>query len=171
MIKEVERHLTIPEIQKHITYIHDELNQHVGELSDTYHSFDDLYKHRLVLTAALFRNIPFTWKARIHEDGTMFDGMFIVGVTTPDGDATYHYDLEHWDRFNVPELPHAPKFDGHTPELAMQRIEKFFARGTIQYNDAEMRDLWEQLKRVAESFDVDDAGWEAWLRTFIKDEK
>lgn len=167
MISPVSSEAMLKRIQTDITYLHDKLNVHVGGLTDTWHSFDDLYDHRLVLTAALFRNIPFTWKAKIHEDGTMFDGMFIVGVTTPDGDASYHYDLPHWDRFNVPELIHAPKFDGHTPEIAMQRIEKFFARGTLSYDDAEMDQLWKQLKRVAETFESTEA-WDAYCATFIK---
>jgi hypothetical protein len=81
---------------KSLIEIQEDINEYkktgasVGELSDTYHSFNDLYKHRCILTAALFRQLPFTWKSKIHDDGTMFDDMFIVGVTTPDGSATYH---------------------------------------------------------------------------------
>ena len=56
--------MTLQEIQKEIDTIHD-AGEHVGSLSDGYHSFDDLYDHRMVLTAALFRNIPFTWKSKI----------------------------------------------------------------------------------------------------------
>ena len=45
--------------------IQDQINEYkksgssVGELSDTYHSFNDLYEHRVVLTALAFMNIPY----------------------------------------------------------------------------------------------------------------
>lgn len=100
-------------------------NESVGELSDTYHSFNDLYKHRTILTAFAFSRTPFAWKSKVHEDGNMFDGMFIVGCATPDGMITYHYDLEYWNLFKIPELPHAPHFDGHTSEDVLNRLEKY----------------------------------------------
>lgn len=157
--------MTLQEIQKEINTIHD-AGEHVGSLSDGYHSFDDLYDHRMVLTAALFRNVPFTWKSKIHEDGTMFDGDFIVGVTTPDGFATYHYGLEHWDKFRLPELPHAPVFDGHTPEQAMARILKYFARGTLQYDNSEVEMLMPFLNQVLDTFGEDDVCIRNYLNTF-----
>ena len=52
----------------------------------------------------------------------MYEGMFIVGVTTPFGQASYHYDLDYWKYFKCKEMDRAPKYDGHTPEEAVQRI-------------------------------------------------
>ena len=97
----------------------------VGELSDTYHSFNDLYEHRTVLTALAMMNMPYSWKAKKHEDGSMYDGMFIVGAPTPEGMITYHYDLEYWNLFKIPEIPHAPHFDGHTPEDVINRLKGY----------------------------------------------
>ena len=55
----------------------------------------------------------------------MYDGMFIVGIETPDGQATYHYDIEpYWDMFECKELEYAPEWDGHTPAQAIARIGK-----------------------------------------------
>lgn len=49
--------------------------------------------------------------------------MFIVGIDTPDGQATYHYDVvPYWDLFHVKELEFAPEWDGHTPDEAIRRI-------------------------------------------------
>ena len=63
------------------------------------------------------------WKARKHHDGSMYDGMFIVGIETPEGQATYHYDIDpYWDMFNCKELERAPEWDGHTSEQAIERI-------------------------------------------------
>jgi hypothetical protein len=53
----------------------------------------------------------------------MYDDMFIVGINTPDGQATYHYDITpYWDLFDVTELDRAPEWDGHTPAQAIRRI-------------------------------------------------
>lgn len=97
-------------------------NESVGELSDTYHSFDDLYKHRTILSALLFLNFPYSWKSKIHEDGTMYNGMFVTGFPTPTGMVSYHYDLEYWDLFKIPEIPHAPHFDGYTDNDVLIRL-------------------------------------------------
>ena len=97
-------------------------NESVGELSDTYHSFNDLYKHRTILSALLFLNFPYSWKSKIHEDGTMYDGMFVTGFPTPTGMVSYHYDLEYWDLFKIPEIPHAPHFDGYTDNDVLIRL-------------------------------------------------
>ena len=54
----------------------------------------------------------------------MYDGMFIVGIETPEGQSTYHYDIDpYWDMFDVQELDRAPKWDGHTPTDAIDRIK------------------------------------------------
>lgn len=100
----------------------------VGELRDGYHSYNELYKHRCVLTALAFNLLPYSWKSMKHEDGSMFDGMFIVGAVLPGGMITYHYDLAYWDLFKVLVLEHAPRFDGHTPEDVTDRIEDFIRR-------------------------------------------
>ena len=118
----------------------------VGELSDTYHTFDELYDHRAVLTALAFRCLPYAWKSRKHEDGTMFDGMFIVGAPTPDGMITYHYDNEYWDLFRVPEISRAPKFDGHTPEDVIKRISNYITKSGTHILD---NDMMEKLSKIA----------------------
>lgn len=88
-----------------------------GKLSDGYHTFDELYYHRMVLFAVICRqNRNRAWKSWKHADGTMFDDYFIVGVTTKEGDYTYHYHKDHWELFKVQELEYAPKWDGHKPE-------------------------------------------------------
>ena len=95
-----------------------------GETSDGYHTFNELYHHRAVLFSVIVKAFPDrAWKSRKHHDGTMYDGMFIVGIETPDGQATYHYDIEpYWDMFECKELKYAPEWDGHTPDEAIRRI-------------------------------------------------
>lgn len=87
------------------------------DISDGYHTFGDLYYHRAILFLALQEAYPhLSWKSRKHHDGTMFDGMFIVGINTPQGQYTYHYNMDLWDLFDVPDLITAPEYDGHLPE-------------------------------------------------------
>lgn len=97
-----------------------------GDTSDGYHTFNELYHHRAVLFSVIVKAFPDrAWKARKHHDGSMYDGMFIVGIETPDGQATYHYDIEpYWDMFECKELEYAPEWDGHTPAQAIDRIGK-----------------------------------------------
>lgn len=96
----------------------------IGDLSDGYHTFNELYHHRAVLFSVICNSNPqMAWKSKLHDTGDMFDGMFIVGIETPQGQATYHYDINpYWDMFKVEELTYAPKWDGHTPEEAIRRI-------------------------------------------------
>lgn len=95
-----------------------------GDTSDGYHTFDELYDHRARLFSVVVRDHrEIAWKSRLHHDGTMYEGMFIVGVETPQGQATYHYDIDpYWDIFDCKELARAPEWDGHTPEQAISRI-------------------------------------------------
>ena len=97
-----------------------------GETSDGYHTFNELYHHRAVLFSVIVKAFEDkAWKSRKHHDGTMYDGMFIVGIETPDGQATYHYDIEpYWDMFSCKEVESAPEWDGHTPTQAIERIGK-----------------------------------------------
>jgi hypothetical protein len=95
-----------------------------GDTSDGYHTFNELYHHRAVLFSVIVRDHrELAWKARKHHDGTMYDGMFIVGIETPKGQATYHYDLDpYWEMFDCEEREFAPEWDGHTPDDAIARI-------------------------------------------------
>lgn len=95
-----------------------------GATSDGYHTFDELYHHRAVLFSVIVATFPGrSWKSFHHHDGTMYDGMFIVGIDTPAGPATYHYDVEpYWDMFPCEVLDRAPEWDGHTPDDAIERI-------------------------------------------------
>lgn len=95
-----------------------------GETSDGYHTFNELYHHRAILFSVIVRDHKeLAWKSKAHNDGTMYDGMFIVGIETPQGQATYHYDIDpYWDMFECKELDRAPEWDGHSPADAIERI-------------------------------------------------
>ena len=96
-----------------------------GDTSDGYHTFNELYDHRAKLFSVIVRCFKDrAWKSKLHHDGTMYEGMFIVGIETSQGQATYHYDIDpYWSVFDCKELARAPEWDGHTPEKAISRIE------------------------------------------------
>jgi len=88
-----------------------------GNTSDGYHTFNELYYHRMVLFSIICnQNKERAWKSKKHNDGSMYENYFIVGISTNEGDYTYHYQLDEWDYFDVKELSFAPKWDGHKPE-------------------------------------------------------
>lgn len=101
-------------------------NGRANDVSDGFHTYDELYDHRMALTAALTAAVPeISWRSREHHpDGEpMFEGFFIVGITLPTGVITYHYKFEHWEKFNhVPVIDHAPAWDGHLPKDCIERL-------------------------------------------------
>ena len=131
-----------------------------GNTSDGYHTFNELYHHRAVLFSVIVENFAArAWKSKLHADGTMYEGMFIVGIETPDGQATYHYDVEpYWDLFRCREVDRAPEWDGHTPDQAIERIGKLVDCKTDRPTCADARrgndvdrcddapDSWERLE-------------------------
>lgn len=93
----------------------------MGEVSDGYHTFNQLYHQRAVLFATIVKqNKEKAWKSWKHGDGKFcFDSnkeWFIVGVNTPKGSYTYHYEKKYWDMFDCVELECGKFWDGHTEE-------------------------------------------------------
>lgn len=101
---------SVEEINKSISQLEDK-----SVISDGSHTFGELYEDRMKLFA-LFCNShkDVSWKSKLHDDGTMFENYFICGVNTVEGTFTYHYHLDHWKEFNIPEIEKAPEYDGHT---------------------------------------------------------
>lgn len=126
-----------------------------GETSDGYHTFDELYHHRAVLFSVIVcDHRELAWKAKKHHDGTMYDGMFIVGIETPKGQATYHYDIDpYWAMFDCEEREFAPEWDGHTPDDAISRIAELGSEPPYDEllrcleNDWNIRASWDGLRR------------------------
>jgi len=90
---------------------------------DGFHTFNELYKHRHALFVALCNHKrSLGWKSFQHEDGSMFEGMFIAGFSTPDGPVTYHLPKRYWALFHVQSIERAPKWDGHTSDDVAKRL-------------------------------------------------
>lgn len=106
----------------------------IGEISDGYHTFNELYHYRALYNAAFFNESKNykgtnTHKSRKHSDGKFcFDAdgeWFIVITDLPTGQISNHYHADYWDLFKIEERETADKWDGHTPKEAAERLEKY----------------------------------------------
>ena len=100
-----------------------------GEISDGYHTFNELYYYRMLYNAAFFNLLPKEWvhKSKKHHDGEecFGGGWFIVMAQLPTGQISNHYELKDWDLFHVPEKEVADEWDGHSPQEAAERLHKY----------------------------------------------
>ena len=103
-----------------------------GEVSDGYHTFNELYEYRLLYNASFFnelakQNLYDVHKSKKHSDGEecFGGGQFIVMAELPTGQISNHYELKDWNLFQVPEKEKANKWDEHTPQDVAERIRKF----------------------------------------------
>ncbi len=119
----------------------------IGDFSDGYHTFNELYHHRAVLFSVICNMFPEkAWKSKLHDTGDMYEGMFVVGIETEKGQATYRYDIDpYWDMFKVKELEKAPKWDGHSPSDAIERIGNLSCEGYRKQSEAEWISVEERL--------------------------
>lgn len=112
-------------------------------VSDGYHTMDELYEHRIRLYLALIKIYdnyitPLSchvrcWKSRKHDDGSSYDGWFILGMSMqrpkwkaeeePEKwDISYHIPDKYWHLANVIELPKALPYDGYTSNDVLERL-------------------------------------------------
>lgn len=114
----------------------------IGEMSDGYHTFNELYHQRMMLFAALVKAYKDkAWKSYKHEDGEpcFGGGWFIVGIDTPEGSYTYHYESKDFDLFDCVELPVAKHWDGHT-EADVGRLMSLNVRPVVYCKDCKHSD-------------------------------
>ena len=96
-----------------------------GEISDGYHTFNELYQHRHALFLALLKERG-GWACRTHADGTMYEGQFIAGMDLDGRQISYHLPVELWaiaDDLGV-VVDEMPEWDGHSSDdVALRLLE------------------------------------------------
>lgn len=102
-----------------------------GKASDGYHTFDELYRHRILLFIALMKSNPkMSWRSLCHSDKTSHEGWFIAGMELPTGSITYHIPEEQWTLLHGIEVKNqAPAWDGHTSKDVCDRLEAWAEAG------------------------------------------
>ena len=100
---------------------------------DGYHTFDELYDHRITLYIALCRVLAKdaghngVWRSKKHSDGELAFGgtWFVLGIGKEAGkQITYHLPIERWDETAFAKtLERALKWDGHTSADVLERLK------------------------------------------------
>lgn len=122
-------------IDKVIILLNDSIKvpKDIGEMSDGYHTFNELYEYRMLYNAALFnefakQGLYDVHKSRKHSNRQYpFDNpnWFIVIAELPTGQISNHYEMKDWDKFNIPEKELANEYDGHSPRDVADRLTNF----------------------------------------------
>lgn len=110
-----------------------------NKISDGYHTFGELYEHRIELFIQVCKRwtalpgdyfVPphrEVWRSRFHSDGKLAygGGWFVLGIgISPGHQITYHLPDKYWERCNFAAvLELAPEFDGHTSNDVLQRLK------------------------------------------------
>ena len=105
----------------------------MGEVSDGYHTFNELYEYRLLYNASMFNELAKqglydVHKSKLHCDGKVpFDNpdYFIVVAELPTGQISNHYRMKDWDLFQIPEKKKSNEWDGHTSKDVAERLRKY----------------------------------------------
>ncbi len=101
--------------------------------SDGYHTFKELYDHRITLYIALTKRIKqtgddiYVWRSKKHSDGEVCFGtgtQFVLGLHVEKGEQiTYHIPIERWNETDFANtLEIAPEYDGHTSQDVLTRL-------------------------------------------------
>ena len=117
--------------EESINYLISEKGIDTNQIRDGYHSFGELYAHRIALFIALCKVVHYStkyefpvWKSKLHSDGSQMDGWFIMGISYRKGDQiTYHLPISDWEKcWFAKELDKAPDWDGHTSDDVLKRL-------------------------------------------------
>lgn len=111
--------------------IYRSIKKDVGEISDGYHTFNQLYNFRKMYNACLFnewakQNKYEVHKSQLHYDGDLCfgGGWFIVSANLPTGQISNHYEIKDWELFKCDIADRAKyPFDGHTAEDVLDRLK------------------------------------------------
>jgi hypothetical protein len=102
--------------------------QEANKVSDGFHTFGEVYEHRVVLYLVLCKfmqkqGYP-VWRSQVHDDKSFIEGFFVLGINQNEGEQiTYHIRNHHWDSTDFADtLDVAPKFDGHTSQDVVARL-------------------------------------------------
>jgi len=114
----------------------------IDDVSDGFHTFRQLYYQRMMLFATIVKqNRGRAWKSLRHEDGELCfgGGWFIVGIDTPEGSYTYHYEDDYFSLFDCEELECGKHWDGHTEMDVTRLLSLPSVQPEQRYTEEELR--------------------------------
>jgi len=99
--------------------------------SDWYHTFKELYAHRIALFIALIKcNPKISWRANNNDDWTNREWRFVAWIHLDSWDITYHLPQDkrtELDWYGITTTLNAPKRDWHTSDDVLNRLKCFEA--------------------------------------------
>lgn len=112
-----------------------------GDMSDGYHTFDELYEHRILLFLACLKSGAFKAQS-VCEDH--FPGWDVITAYTPEihNQISYHVPVKYRPIYD--HLPRVTKekqeehFDGHDSKLVAHRIEMMLRNDKVPGIDDEL---------------------------------
>ena len=97
-----------------------------NDLSDGYHTFDELYEHRCLLFICLCLAHPTNAYWRPH-----YEGWPLLGLELLAGQVTYHVPEKYLPLFKDKIKQGGPEWDGHTSSDVVDRLTQF-AEGKVR---------------------------------------
>lgn len=101
-----------------------------GAIDDGFHTFNELYDHRIELYIQLCKIIDKkehgrVFRTRVHSDGSVWAGWFMLGIDREAGkQISYHLPESRWDEVDFAfDEEKAPEWDGHTPADVLERLK------------------------------------------------
>ena len=129
-----------------ILYINQWIKDNIKEaqqVSDGYHTFEELYNHRIRLWIELCKSKLWVddeisqnhnrwskteiWMTDTHSDGSSWEGWFVLGMNRENGyQITYHLPKSYWEECTefAKVVDKAPEFDGHTSADVLERLKE-----------------------------------------------
>ena len=103
-----------------------------SQISDGYHTFNELYEHRYVLWICLLNTLNSInldsylkiFKTQKHHDGTQWDGWFLSCLIFNEQQISYHLPMKYWDKIEGEAFEQSPyQFDGHSSDDVLERLK------------------------------------------------
>ena len=119
-----------------VAKINQEIKENVKQIdtdliSDTWHTFGELYKHRSILYIKLCKELSmkdkyFVYRTKKHYDESIMEGYFILGIKLPDNSyISYHMNNEDWDLCDFAKvISHSPIQGKYTSLDALNNLLK-----------------------------------------------
>lgn len=121
------------------------------QVSDGYHTFNELYDHRVALYVAMVYLCKAagyrTWRSKLHADETGYEGWYVLGVELPQAlssttrQVTYHLPDSTWQMTGEIETLEKGEYDGHTSADVLERLAQFTTQ--LAQEAAARRLLWD----------------------------
>ena len=103
-----------------------------GKISDGYHTFNELYDHRVLLWICVVNFTP--QKAYLIKEH--YPGWFLLGLETSKGQISYHCPNKYLNLIHneIKELANDTNYDGHTSNDVIKRL-KIYAQEIIKFEE------------------------------------